>query len=1235
MRKLFLSIWLAIALFACGYSGPVGDVYGVDTPSAGGLVGGAPSGVPSLSLKACSTDEILKYNGSAWACASDAGVTGSGTSGYLTKWTDSDTIGNSALFDTGSQLQIAEQTVVYSGGGTFGFATDNGYSNLTNNGYSGILGSNYGTYNTTSGAITNSGVKGYSVATRSAGSNPLTNVGVWGEASGAQNNYSFWGQAGELHNEGNATIGGTLTVTGAFTFGQEVATQQTYSGATGTDMTINSGTTTLIISPSSAFNLSGFTGGVAGRRLRVVFIGSAFDVTIVNDATSTAANRILTGTATNWTMASGRTMDLEYEAGSVNRWRIVSAYTTQVPSWTVNGAATFFGSTTIGTNTSSTHTFHGNIRNNGTLQVNTIGSTAPTFEGGSGASIVAAQASGNWGIAVIRATADGNGSHITIAKTRATDPSTKTALVNGDVIGDLTWQGVDGTGTMVRGAAILGSVDGTVTGSTMPTGLGLYTGTGSPVLRLYLPSDGGVQIADSSTASVSAATSAKLRYNSGALQLSLNTGAYSNLVTVATLASSVTMGAWTTTTQTESGTSLNDLALNATTTTLYLTGTNPTLTGMTGGVDGRRILICHINGSTSIAAIAHESGSSATAANRFYTSNGVAPRLQNGSCSDAVWSSVNSRWTTDDDTTMTSLATTGAITVGTTLGVTNLATFSAGFVSNAASTIATTNTLGANGLAIDRTTTPTQSEILLRVNSTTAGAMSLTPIAQDNHSIAFDAEYLSSTWTARDDSAFRIYKDSGALRFQKTSGTTNGSTISWTDIGRFDSSDGKFWTNGAATIGGLLTASSLSVATTATISGTTTVADLVTTLQTSALSTGDNSITLNATTSRLHLTYNGGSTANIKTITAGAANRVLWLTYAVTCNDCDSYLAVTTGGNLVGWESVGGGPVPISGNGVGMLKLISDGTYWYVDMPRATTNFRANFLTAGYFVNGQGLNVFSAGEDNAGDGTGAVSIGTNAGTTNVTFTNVRGYNASLLRKTTLVTATDTTFDLQTGTRKIRIRAVGGGGGGGGADGVTSNRGAGGGGGAGQYGECQIGFGDGWDSVRNTSGGTVNTISITIGTAGSAGTGTPQSTQVGSGGNTVVTYALDGGSTRTLTFHGGNGGYNAFPVTGTAFSASAYGFTDMTTIGAPGDAYNGQCYVTSGDNGSMGVSGNGSMYPGQGGSSPLGMGGYGVWNGVGAAGSGYGAGGGGGSSDTSTDRNGGNGTAGAVIVEEYF
>lgn len=56
----------------------------------------------------CSTNDSLKWNGSAWVCTSGPTVTGSGTSNKITKWASASSIGNSQITDDGTTVTLSD-----------------------------------------------------------------------------------------------------------------------------------------------------------------------------------------------------------------------------------------------------------------------------------------------------------------------------------------------------------------------------------------------------------------------------------------------------------------------------------------------------------------------------------------------------------------------------------------------------------------------------------------------------------------------------------------------------------------------------------------------------------------------------------------------------------------------------------------------------------------------------------------------------------------------------------------------------------------------------------------------------------------------------------------------------------------------------------------------------------------------------------------------------------------------
>ena len=63
--------------------------------------------------------EVLKYNGTTWVNSSDAGITGSGTTNYIPRWTGGSTLGNSVLFQGTRSFGVNTATPVDFGAGTY------------------------------------------------------------------------------------------------------------------------------------------------------------------------------------------------------------------------------------------------------------------------------------------------------------------------------------------------------------------------------------------------------------------------------------------------------------------------------------------------------------------------------------------------------------------------------------------------------------------------------------------------------------------------------------------------------------------------------------------------------------------------------------------------------------------------------------------------------------------------------------------------------------------------------------------------------------------------------------------------------------------------------------------------------------------------------------------------------------------------------------------------------------
>lgn len=230
-----------------------------------------------------------------------------------------------------------------------------------------------------------------------------------------------------------------------------------------------------------------------------------------------------------------------------------------------------------------------------------------------------------------------------------------------------------------------------------------------------------------------------------------------------------------------------------------------------------------------------------------------------------------------------------------------------------------------------------------------------------------------------------------------------------------------------------------------------------------------------------------------------------------------------------------------------------------------------------------------------------------------------GTNARVFLGRQIFTASGT-YTPTTGTKVVRLRAVGGGGGSGAAGGAASSCAAGGGGASGTYIERWLDPG----SNTDITGGTV-----TIG-AGGTGAATIFVSTTAGGDTSVVIQGT------TFTAKGGGG---ANSMSGASSLATCAGGMPQAGSGAnaAGTFASVSMDAVGGAGGGFGIRLNGTQCAaGEGGSNPLGQGGAQdvAGSGPGLTGAGYGAGASGAKASLTTARAGANGTAGVVIIEEY-
>jgi hypothetical protein len=112
---------------------------------------------------------------------------------------------------------------------------------------------------------------------------------------------------------------------------------------------------------------------------------------------------------------------------------------------------------------------------------------------------------GSAGIGIIRHQASGGGPSLRFAKTRATSKGDVTVVEDGDVLGDLSFYGADGTDLFSMGAQIQAQVDGTAGLNDMPARLVFSTssdGNQDPTERMRIDSSGKVGIGTASPTNI-------------------------------------------------------------------------------------------------------------------------------------------------------------------------------------------------------------------------------------------------------------------------------------------------------------------------------------------------------------------------------------------------------------------------------------------------------------------------------------------------------------------------------------------------------------------------------------------------------------------------------------------------------------------------------------------------------------------------------------------------------------
>lgn len=282
---------------------------------------------------------------------------------------------------------------------------------------------------------------------------------------------------GAVSLNGNTTVasGNSLTVAGgtvAFQKGTDYST-------TGTSNDVNLGNSALVrLTGASAQTITGIAGGVDGRLLTIINAGSATAVISNNSGSSTAANRITTGTGGDINLTVGASISLVYDS-TASLWRVTGA----------SAATGGSGVNTIGTFNSGTSYANGAQISGTTLTFGAADATNPgmvstaaqTFAGDKtfNGQIIGASGISSTGGAV---SLTGNAASSLTTSAGALTLTSAAAATWSTAAGDLTLQA--GSGTVTLGSSTTLTANGALTvRSTGATDLTLDTG-GAATLNL-------------------------------------------------------------------------------------------------------------------------------------------------------------------------------------------------------------------------------------------------------------------------------------------------------------------------------------------------------------------------------------------------------------------------------------------------------------------------------------------------------------------------------------------------------------------------------------------------------------------------------------------------------------------------------------------------------------------------------------------------------------------------------
>jgi hypothetical protein len=190
----------------------------------------------------CSTNDLLKWNGTAWICSGGPAVTGSGSTNTIAIWASPSSIGNSGITDNGTSVSFNGRRLSSTNTGTGAVS----FLSFGNTG-SGVTASqtvldfsSSATANTTSGAVTITGMSSVLFGTESAGSNVSTQLAALFTATGMDRNWAIRTNDGDNYfHSTSGSSGFGVTAGGTLSAKVHVAGTLLATGAVDFDSTLN------------------------------------------------------------------------------------------------------------------------------------------------------------------------------------------------------------------------------------------------------------------------------------------------------------------------------------------------------------------------------------------------------------------------------------------------------------------------------------------------------------------------------------------------------------------------------------------------------------------------------------------------------------------------------------------------------------------------------------------------------------------------------------------------------------------------------------------------------------------------------------------------------------------------------------------------------------------------------------------------------------------------------------